>query len=85
MTKKRTAKQMQNDLGELFDRAKTEGNLKVAAYICQVWLSSRAAVAEEEQEKRNGQTSIDRLVKELALQRKTYAAQHPEHVAVIEE
>lgn len=85
MAKKRTARQMHNDLGELFDKAKEEGNLKVAAYICQVWLSSRAAVAEEEQEKRNGQTSIDRLVKELALQRKAYAAQHPEHGEEIED
>lgn len=85
MAKKRTARQMHNDLGELFDKAKEEGNLKVAAYVAQVWLSSRAAVAEEEAEKRNGQTSIDRLVRELELQRKAYAAQHPEHVEESEE
>ena len=85
MAKKRTARQMHNDLAELFDKAKEDGNLKAAGYLAQVWLTSRAAVAEEEKEKRNGQTSIDRLVKELALQRKAYAAQHPEHVEEIED
>lgn len=80
MGKKRTAKKMQSDLGELFDKAKEDGNLKTAAYVAQVWLSSRAAVAEEEVEKQKGQTSLDKLVKELALQRKAYADRNPESI-----
>ena len=53
---------MQREIEELFFLAKMNGNIKQAAYLCQVWISCEGYAEKEREKTRTERTSLDDLV-----------------------
>ena len=63
---------MQAELEILFYKAIDSGDVKLAAYISQCWLSAESHAKEERKEKSNERTSIDDLCDILREYRKNF-------------
>lgn len=65
---------MQREIEELFFLAKMNGDIKQAAYLCQVWISCEGYAEKAREKTRTERTSLDDLVDILGDMRAQYIA-----------